>query len=319
MQAAAEEAYDRTSACTFTSFPAYEYTNTRDVSNLHRNVVFQHEVVPDLPVTHIDAPSPLALWEGLKAACEQAGDGCEVVVLPHNSNLSNGQLFTPEYGEGANLDEQQRVATLRAEMEPVVEVFQHKGDSECRNGFGQADDPLCEFEKLRPSDDDLCGDQVGAGGMRLWGCSHRLDFVRNVLSEGLVEEQRLGVNPYHLGFIGSTDNHMAAPGAVSEYDLPYKFGVTPEAILQIGERKRGPAFWNPGGLAGVWAEENSRDSIFDALKRREAFTSSREAVSSPRDEVSASIMRCLSADARLSRATRSSRAWLRASKSAKLR
>ena len=82
------------------------------------------------------------------------------------------------------------------------------------------------------------------------------------------------MNPYPFGFIGSTDNHMATPGGVVEYDVPYKFGATPTQLLSVGERKRGPAFWNPGGLAGVWAEENSRDAIFDALKRRETFATS---------------------------------------------
>ena len=277
MQDAAEAAYDRTSACEFTSFPAYEYTNTQDVSNLHRNVVFQHEVVPDLPVTHMEAPTPLELWEGLKAACDEAGDGCDVLVLPHNSNLSNGQLFTPEYGVTATEAEQKRIATLRAEMEPVVEIFQHKGDSECRNGFGPADDPLCEFEKLRPTDDDLCGDEVGAGGMRLWGCSHRLDFVRNVLSEGLVEDARLGVNPYQLGFIGSTDTHNGTPGLVDSWDFPGHVGIvddTDEKRLSEGTITHDAAINNPGGLSGVWATENSREAIFDAFRRKEVFATS---------------------------------------------
>jgi hypothetical protein len=277
MQDAAEAAYDRTSACAFTSFPAYEYTNTRDVSNLHRNVVFQHEVVPDLPVTHMEAPTPLGLWEGLQDACDAAGDGCEVLVLPHNSNLSNGQLFTPEFGVTASEEEQNRIATLRAEMEPVVEIFQHKGDSECRNGFGQADDPHCEFEKLRPTDDDLCGDDVGAGGMRLWGCSHRLDFVRNVLSEGLVEEERLGVNPYQLGFIGSTDTHNGTPGLVDSWDFPGHVGIvddTDDKRLSEGTITHDAAINNPGGLSGVWATENSRVAIFDAFRRKEVFATS---------------------------------------------
>ena len=102
----------------------------------------------------------------------------------------------------------------------------------------------------------------------------RTDFVRYALLEGLREEDRIGVNPYAFGFIGSTDNHMSVPGAVSEASAPYKFGTPLEKLLSLGEAKRAPAFWNPGGLAAVWAEENTRDSIFDALKRREAFATS---------------------------------------------
>ena len=137
-------------------------------------------------------------------------------MIPHNSNLSNGHLFTPNTSEDAELD--QANAELRARMEPLVEIFQHKGDSECRNGFDDVqaeDDPLCDFEKLRPQGDPQCGDELGTGGMRLWGCSHRLDFVRNVLKEGLAERERIGINPYELGFIGSTDTHSGLPGYVA--------------------------------------------------------------------------------------------------------
>ena len=98
--------------------------------------------------------------------------------------------------------------------------------------------------------------------------------MRYALIEGLREKQRLGVNPYQFGFIGSTDSHTAAPGAVSEYAQPYKYGTTLEQTLTVAGRPRAVAFQNPGGLAGVWAEENTRDAIFDALKRRETFATS---------------------------------------------
>lgn len=275
MQAAAEAYYDRTSQCSFTSFPAYEYTNTEEVSNLHRNVVFGHEVVPEIPRTHMDSPTPLALWQGLQGDCEAAGDGCDVIVLPHNSNLSNGRLFVPDY-PGAFSDEDQRgIAQLRAQMEPVVEVFQHKGDSECSRSF--SDDPWCGFEKLRGESDPECGEDVGSGGMRLWGCSHRLDFVRAVLGEGLSEERRLGVNPYQLGFIGSTDTHNGTPGLVDSYEFPGHVGLvddTDAKRLAEGTVTHDAIVNNPGGLAAVWSHENSRDAIFAALRRREVYATS---------------------------------------------
>ena len=271
IQDAANNADDRTSGCTFTSFIAYEYTNTRDVSNLHRNVVFRSENVPDLPVTHFEAPTPVALWSQLDEAC--SGD-CDVIVLPHNSNLSNGQLFTPDY-EGAD---EEKVARLRARMEPLAEIFQHKGDSECRAGFeGIETEAACGFEKLRPPDDAVCGDTTGAGGMRLWGCVHRLDFLRNVLTEGLKEARRLGVNPYRLGFIGSTDTHNGTPGHVSTENFMGHVGVvdaTPEGRLGEGTVTHDTLENNPGGLAAVWATENSREAIFDALRRRETYATS---------------------------------------------
>ena len=272
IQEVANEADDKTDACGFTAFIAYEYTNTRDVSNLHRNVVFRSEVVPELPVTHFEAPTPVQLWTSLDEAC--TGD-CEVVVLPHNSNLSNGQLFSPDY-EGA--PDEAEVAQLRARMEPVGEIFQHKGDSECRAGFeGIPTEPECGFEKLRPPDDEVCGDATGAGGMRLWGCVHRLDFLRNVLLEGLVEERRVGVNPYRLGFIGSTDTHNGTPGHVDSEDFQGHVGVvdaTAEGRLGAGTTTHDTLENNPGGLAAVWAEENSREAIFDAIRRRETYATS---------------------------------------------
>jgi hypothetical protein len=280
MQRHAEAAYDRTAACEFTSFVAYEYTNTAGVSNLHRNVVFRNSIVPELPVTMFEAPDPLDLWLGLDELCVQAGTGCDVVVLPHNSNLSNGNLFYVSYPRADTIEEERAFAKLRARMEPVVEVFQHKGDSECRSGFSTDDhepDPLCEFEKLRPVGFDDCGLDPGSGGMRLDGCLHYLDFVRNALKEGLREQARIGVNPYRLGFIGSTDTHNGTPGNVASADFPGHIGrvdATPAERLGVGNVTHDGIINNPGGLAAVWAEENSRDAIFDALRRRETFATS---------------------------------------------
>ena len=276
---AAQDAHDWSSDCSFTSLVGYEYTNTRDVSNLHRNVIFRSDTVPQLPVTHFEAPTPLELWRGLDAACQEAGPDCDVLVLPHNGNLSNGQLFTPDYGGAAQLEDQREVAQLRARMEPVVEIFQHKGESECRNGFdGIADDPHCEFEKLRAPDTERCeDDQPGSGGMRLWGCSHKLDFARNVLIEGLAEQKRLGINPYRLGFIGSTDTHNGMPGAVSSTDFPGHIGVVDATAvdrLGAGNVTHDGIINNPGGLAAVWARHNSREEVFDAIRRRETFATS---------------------------------------------
>ena len=98
--------------------------------------------------------------------------------------------------------------------------------------------------------------------------------MRYALIDGLREKERLGINPYQFGFIGSTDSHTAAPGAVNEYEQPYKYGTTEDQTLTVGDRPRAVAFQNPGGLAGVWAEQNTRDAIFDALIRRETFATS---------------------------------------------
>ena len=188
-------------------------------------------------------------------------------------------MFRVEYAD-LPLEEQRREAALRARLEPIVEMMQIKGESECRNGMygvvGAADE-LCNFEKVRDfgqQEFEDCEEGSGWGAQAARGCSSRTDFVRYALLEGLREKKRIGVNPYPFGFIGSTDTHMATPGAVSEYDTPYKFGVVREKLLSMGKAQRGPLFWNPGGLAGVWAQENTRDAIFDALKNRETFATS---------------------------------------------
>lgn len=271
--AAADAADDRTGACTFTAFAGYEYTASTGVSNLHRNAIFRNGTVPSLPVTTFEAPNLPALLSALDGQC--SGD-CDVMLIPHNSNLSNGNLFYPE--EEGSLEEQAELAALRARMEPLVEIHQHKGQSECRNGYGDPEDPLCDFEQQRPAGDEVCPeDEPGSGGMRNWGCTHRLDHVRNVLKEGLAEEARLGVNPYRLGFVASTDTHNGTAGLVSSTDYPGHVGTvddTPEERLAGGTETHDTLINNPGGLAGVWAVERSRDAIFEAMRRGETFATS---------------------------------------------
>lgn len=276
---AADEAYDQSTACTFTSILGYEYTNTRSVSNFHRNVFMRGSTLPDLPVSHYEQAEPLELLQALRELCQTPEADCEVLSIPHNSNLSNGNLFFPRYPDESSLEEQAELARLRAELEPLAEVFQHKGDSECRNGLdtNADDDPLCEFEKLRPADDPVCGDETGTVGMRVGGCVHRLDFLRNVLLEGLREHQRLGVNPYRVGLIGSTDTHNATLGNTAPIDFPGHIGVaddTPEDRLGLGNVTHDGVINNPGGLVAAWAEQNTREAIFGALQRREVYATS---------------------------------------------
>jgi hypothetical protein len=275
--AAAEAAYDRTATCGFVAFPAYEYTASTYVSNLHRNVLFRNATVPELPPSVFEARTPLELWTALAAQCLDAGSGCDVMVLPHNANWSNGRLFVPDYGADADLAEQRRIAALRARLEPVFEIFQHKGNQECHDalaGVAGLDDPLCAFERIRVPPFDDCGDGVGTAGIMGLGCVSRYDYVRNVLKLGLQERARLGVNPYRLAFIGSTDNHNGTPGNVDERGFPGHVGLvddTERKRLGDGTVTHEGLINNPGGLAGVWAEERSRDAIFAALRRGETF------------------------------------------------
>lgn len=257
--------------CDFSAFVAYEYSSNPEMSKVHRNVIFRNATVPALPVSSRTTPDALGLWDTLAETCVDAGNGCDAVTIPHNPNLSNGRVFSLDYGGARTAEDRLAYTRLRRRLEPLVEMFQIKGDSECRNGLTGvlgAPDELCGFEKYRrPVDGDVpdCGDDVGGGALLGRGCFTRRDFARYAVARGLHEAERIGANPFQVGFIGSTDIHEGLPGDTDEW---VRDGVTrPQRTNSFGND-------NPGGLAGVWAEENTRDAIFDALKRRETFATS---------------------------------------------
>ena len=249
---AAEEAYDRSDACTFTSFVAYEWSGGPGGNMTHRNVIFADEKAPDLPVSFIEAATGEKLWKDLETECEKSG--CRFLTIPHNTNLSNGSLFA---AETKSIEDARR----RRLYEPIMEIMQHKGDSECRGG---SPDEYCNFEKLpfsRMEEQPFTFRWKQPGG---------LSFAREILAEGLEREKKIGLNPFRLGMIAATDTHLGAAGDVSEREYPgHGAGVDTSGV----EAARVPdSLWfNPGGLAGVWAEENSRESIWAAMHRREVF------------------------------------------------
>ncbi len=279
-QEAAERAYDRSGACEFTSFVGYEYSAATNVANLHRNVIFRNAKVPAAPTSYYEEPKREGLWKALDQDCVVNGDGCDVLVIPHNSNLSNGNLFAPEYPRSYNEQEQKEALELRARMEPLVEIYQHKNDSECMNGLSGslgATDELCDFEKYHFKDILDCEGRPGSLGISGGGCVDAQDFVRNVLVEGMAEEQRLGVNPYKLGITASTDTHNGTPGAVSEEKWAGHVGLndgTPLTRMDGDTLPAGGWRFSPGGITGVWAQENSRDAIFEAMRRKEVWGTS---------------------------------------------
>ena len=264
-QRAAARFDDDSEACAFTTFVAYEYTATPELTKIHRNVIFRNEHVPALPISYADEPEVIDLWRRLRAECIESGTGCDVLAIPHNSNLSNGHMFQVEYGEAVSPEAQAEVARLRVSMEPLVEVMQMKGDSECRNGLSNVlgADEFCDFEKFRAPDTPDCGNGTGKGALAGDGCVSRLDFARYALIEGMREADRIGVNPYAFGLLAATDGHEGLPGATEESRLD----------LRLHRPSSAPGM-NQGGLAGVWAEENSRESIFLAMRRRETFGTS---------------------------------------------
>ena len=289
--AAAEQWNDTSAACERTTFIAYEYSSHRLGSNLHRNVIFRGSAVPKRPISYMDVQREWELWSLLDDRCNASGTGCEAIAIPHNSNISNGRMFNIDYPDTRSVEEQAARARLRIKVEPIVEIMQHKGDSECRRGLAGVigvDDALCDFEKFENSAfryrngdepprecyDGFLQDSIPHLGPN---CLSRRSYVRYALADGLAEEARIGVNPFKFGLMASTDTHNAMPGGVEERSWPGHLGIadgTPEARLRPGDGGMGNYTNGPGGLIGVWAEENSRDAIFDAMQRKEVFGTS---------------------------------------------
>jgi hypothetical protein len=263
---AAEEFYDRTSACAFTTFPAYEWTNNLGGYNLHRNIIFRNAEVPSMPTSYYDEPLVEGLFSALEADCLGAPGSCDFVSIPHNSNVSGGLMFAPSNGDGSPLAKAD--AERRSEHETLVEIFQHKGSSECSPGTSPNDE-FCGFEQLKR---ESLFEQASA-----LTNPPTLNFVRPALEEGLRQHDRLGANPFKLGFVGATDGHNANPGATVEEDfaatghLGIRDGIPENMLSRIGP---GGVVNNGGGLTVLWAEENSRDALFAAMRRREAYATS---------------------------------------------
>ena len=314
IQRAAEEFYDRSAACRFTTLVGYEWSGNPDSKMIHRNVLFRNATVPSHPANYIEDRTGERLWQRLRSDCLEAGTGCDVLVIPHNANLSGGLLFRTEHDDGTPITRAD--AELRASLEVLLEVNQHKGDSECRSpsdsplprrepqptgeahqpafprsepkasgethqaavprsepqASGEAhqaaaEDPLCSFEKLP------FATMRESALPWTWSTPPENSFAREVLGAGLEQQAKLGVNPFKLGLIAATDTHLGAPGFTDEDRF---VGHAAGRFTSRTEVPPLPDNWwfNPGGLAGVWAEENTRDALFDAMRRREAWGTS---------------------------------------------
>jgi hypothetical protein len=274
IQQAAEDHYDRSSACSFTSFVGYEYTDAPNFKNLHRNVIFRNERVTQTAISTYDTGTMNFpdLWRRLREECIDGGKGCDVMSIPHNSNLSGGLMFPDP------IDRQQ--AEERLFFEPLFELVQHKAASECRYdrlaGRGlDTEDELCDFEQVVADNLSMLGTVFGevqsesAKPVPLDEFGRR-NMVRNTLKDGLAMGREKGINPFKVGFIGSTDTHSATPGGAEENNYRGHLGRRDSGYRNVQDH----FFDNPGGLAVVWAEENSRDSIFEAMRRKETYATS---------------------------------------------
>jgi hypothetical protein len=245
----------------FTTIHAYEWTSAPGGANQHRNVFFRDTNLPDMPFSANEGADPEELWAWMQTQRDQDR---KVFAVPHNSNESKGLLFAEASLSGKPIDED--YATTRASMEPLIEMMQVKGNSEVIPNFWPNDE-FADFENATTI-------QKYNGRAFI-----KENFVRYGLGRGVKYHAQLGINPFKYGFVGGTDNHNGTPSNVEEDN--YKVGShgladrDPETRSKAdldGEMRVADA--NPGALAGVWAESNTRGAIWDAMLAKETFATS---------------------------------------------
>jgi hypothetical protein len=246
----------------FTTFAAYEWSSTPNNRNLHRNVIFKDtKKVPDLPFSSIDSENPEDLWVWMDA---QRKAGNELLAISHNSNLSDGIMFPLDAdNKGRPIDA--AWAQDRMNNEPLAEITQLKGASETHPSLSPTDE-FAGFEILTY----LLGGSDRPP--RLHG-----SYIREAYQNGVAMQDARGYNPYKFGVVGASDTHDTA----AAYSQSNYFGghglldATPQARLS-GKKESGLAMnqLSVSGLGGVWAEQNTRESIFAAMQRKETFGTS---------------------------------------------
>ena len=253
----------------FTAVIGYEYT-TRGGFNLHRNVLFRGDAAEanqTLPFSQFDSQNPEDLWMALDEFEKRTG--ADVLAIPHNGNLSNGLMFSVETNNGEPLGPE--LAKLRASLEPVIEATQIKGDGEA-HPFLSPDDEFADYETW--DDANLDGTQVKKQEML------QFEYARSALKTGLALEEKLGVNPFKFGMIGSTDAHTSLAAVEEDNFFGKHSGVEPEphrwehvVIASPKDPNLTTYGWQQAssGYAAVWATENTREAIFDALVRKEVY------------------------------------------------
>jgi hypothetical protein len=246
----------------FTTFPAFEWTANPEMQNLHRVVVFRDsEKLPDLVLSSHESNDPEKLWEWMEA---QRSQGSTLLAIPHNANASDGLMFSLQTFEGQPLTE--AYIETRTRNEPLYEITQIKGTSETHPDLSPND----EFAGFEQWDYTLSADARRPS-------NRKGSFARQALLDGISLAAKGEGNPFQFGFIGDTDTHNA--GASNEEDnYTGKFGFenNPKHRLlglegQPQHQVQQVREFSSGGLAAVWAEENTRESIFDAMTRKETF------------------------------------------------
>jgi Protein of unknown function (DUF3604) len=254
----------------FSAIIGYEWTSMPNGgNNLHRNVLFRGGASmanQTYPYSQYDSDNPEDLWRHLDAV--EKNTGGEVLAIAHNGNVSNGTMFTMETFGGKPLSKE--LAALRAKYEVVYEVTQIKGDGET-HPLLSPNDEFANYETWDVA--NLTGTLVKKPEMLQW------EYAREALKNGLKLEQKLGVNPFKFGMIGSTDSHTSFAAVEEENFFGKHSLVEPEPsrwehdVITSPDPELSLKGWQQAssGYAGVWATENTRESIFDAMKRKEVY------------------------------------------------
>jgi hypothetical protein len=257
----------------FTAFIGYEWSSFPNGNNLHRVVVFKDGkdiASQTTPFSAFDSQNPADLWNYLQAYENKTGGS--VLAIPHNGNISGGRMFSMVDFDDKALTE--KYAKTRMRWEPIYEVTQYKGDGET-HPYLSPKDQFADFETW---------DKGNLAMME----SHKdeyypAEYARSGLQRGMALEEKLGTNPFKFGMIGSTDSHTGFP-QVEENNFLGKYGVaSPNPKNQDRWKKEWPPVdgtvakmigWESqsAGLAAVWAKENTRESIWDAMKRKEVYS-----------------------------------------------
>lgn len=249
----------------FTTLPAYEWSGAPQGGNLHRNVFFRDiKQVPEQAMGYAEFNRETELWQWL---AELEKQGIRGMAIPHNSNASKGMMFDANMPDGKPLT--QEYANLRNRFERAIEMMQIKGNSEVHRSFWATD----EFANFENADSlgDYSGRDLNAFGRKNW--------VRYGLGKGLDYQKTLGVNPYHYGIVGGTDSHNGTMANVAEDNfMAGSHGAADGTVEQrrnseVGGWLKGPDL-NPGSITGVWAPQNTREAIYDAMYNRETFATS---------------------------------------------
>ncbi|MCB1489163.1 MAG: DUF3604 domain-containing protein [Bauldia sp.] len=264
----------------FTTFIAFEWSSLEKGNNLHRNVIFRDgaeragQVVPFTITPPLGSNNPRDLWKWLQVYEDKTGG--DILAIPHNGNLSNGMMFAmqDDFADGAEFDRD--YAETRQKWERLYEASQMKGDSEA-HPLLSPEDEFADFETWDYG--NLDATQAKTPDM-LPG-----EYARSGLKRGLVLEQKLGVNPFKFGLVGAGDNHVAMPspdndnffGKYATYEpSPHRI-VDESGKLHVALENKDLGLeldsyeYITSGLTAVWATENTRGAIFDAMERREVY------------------------------------------------